>query len=69
MAFHNFGYSVESLQKDKIENLERELESQTNLINKTLNDMSDKLETFNNLKMPKALCVYTKFNSSTVKLI
>ena len=39
MAIHQFGYSVESLQKDKIENLEKELESQTKLNNIKLNDM------------------------------
>ena len=39
MSIHKFGYSAESLQKDKIENLEKELESQTKLINIKLNDM------------------------------
>ena len=39
MSIHKFGYSAESLQKDKIENLEKELESQTKLINIELNDM------------------------------
>ena len=39
MSSHKFGYSAESLQKDKIENLEKELESQTKLINIKLNDM------------------------------
>ena len=39
MSIHNFGYSADSLQKDKIENLEKELESQTKLINLKLNDM------------------------------
>ena len=39
MSIHKFGYSAESLQKDKIENLEKELESQTKLINLKLNDM------------------------------
>ena len=39
MSVHKFGYSAESLQKDKIENLEKELESQTKLINLKLNDM------------------------------
>ena len=29
MSIHKFGYSAESLQKDKIENLENELKSQT----------------------------------------
>ena len=37
MSIHKFGYSVESLQKDKIENLEKELEPQTKLINIKLN--------------------------------
>ena len=31
MSFHEFVYSVESLQKDKIENLEKEIQSQTKL--------------------------------------
>ena len=39
MSIHKFGYSAESLQKDKIENLEKEFESQTKLINIKLNDM------------------------------
>ena len=39
MSIHKFGYSAESLQKDKIENLENELESQTKLINIKLNNM------------------------------
>ena len=39
MSIQKFGYSAESLQKDKIENLEKELESQTKLINIKLNDM------------------------------
>ena len=39
MSIHKFGYSAESLQKDKIENLEKEFESQTKLINLKLNDM------------------------------
>ena len=39
MSIHKLGYSAESLQKDKIENLEKELESQTKLINIKLNDM------------------------------
>ena len=50
MAIYKFGHSVESLHKDKIENLEKELKSQTKLLNKKLNDMSDKLEKFNNLQ-------------------
>ena len=51
MSIHKFGYKADSLQKDKIENLEKELESQTKLINMKHNDMqsafggiSDKLE-------------------------
>ena len=54
MSIQIFGYSAESLQKDKIENLEKEFESKTKLINIKLNDMqstidgvSDKLEKFN----------------------
>ena len=39
MSIHKFGYSVESLQKDKIENLEKEFESQTKLFNIKLIDM------------------------------
>ena len=46
MSIHIFGYSAESLQKDKIENLEKELESQTKLINLKLNDLSNTLENF-----------------------
>ena len=39
MSIHKFGYSAESLQKDKIENLDEEFESQTKLINIKLNDL------------------------------
>ena len=46
MSIHKFGYSAESLQKDKIENLEKELESQPKLINLKLNDLSSTLENF-----------------------
>ena len=51
MSIHKFGYSAESLQKDKIENLEKEFETQTKLINIKLNDLQstfgDKLKKFN----------------------
>ena len=50
MSIHKSGYSAESLQKDKIENLKKEFEPQTKLINLKLIDMSDKLEDFNNLQ-------------------
>ena len=54
MSIHKFGYSAESLQKDKIKNLEKEFESQTKLINIKLNDLQstfgDKLKKFNNLQ-------------------
>ena len=50
MSIHKFGYSAESLQKDKIENLEKELESQTKLFNIKLINISDKLENFENLQ-------------------
>ena len=53
MSIHEFGYSVESLQKDKIGNREREFESQTKLINLKLNDISEKFEKFNNLQNTK----------------
>ena len=43
MSIQKFGYSAESLQKDKIENLEKELESQTKLINIKLNDMQSSI--------------------------
>ena len=39
MSIHKFGYSAERLQKDKFENLEKELESQTKVVNIKLNDM------------------------------
>ena len=50
MSIDKFGYSVESLQNDKIENLEnrKEFESQSKRINIKLNDVSDKLETYIN---------------------
>ena len=50
MSIHKFGYSAESLQKDKIENLETEFESQTKLFNIKHIDMSGKLENFENLQ-------------------
>ena len=50
MPIHKFGYSAESLQKNRIENLEKELESQTKSITIKLIDMSDKLENFKNLQ-------------------
>ena len=50
MSIHKFGYSAESLQKDKIENLEKEFESQTKLFNIKLIIISDKLENFENLQ-------------------
>ena len=50
MSIHKFGYSAESLQKDKIKNLEKELESQTKLFNIKLIKVSDKLENFENLQ-------------------
>ena len=48
MSIHKFGYRAESLQKDKLENLEKELESQTKLINIKLNDLPNK--TFKNVQ-------------------
>ena len=39
MSIHKFDYSAESLQKNKIENLKKELESQTKIIDLKLNDM------------------------------
>ena len=39
MSIHKFSYSAGSLQEDKIENLEKEFESQTKLINIKLNDV------------------------------
>ena len=50
MLIHKFGYSAESLQKDKIENLEKEFKSQTKVFNKKLINISDKLENFENLQ-------------------
>ena len=51
MSVHKFGYSAESLQKDKIENLEKEFESQTKLFDiklidmqSTINGMTDNLQ-------------------------
>ena len=51
MSIHKFGYSAESLQKDKIENTEKEFESQTKLFNiklidmqSTINGMTDNLQ-------------------------
>ena len=59
MSIHSFGYSVDSLQKDKIEILEKELESQTELISIKLNDMSEKLEKFDETDNIKKLILTT----------
>ena len=48
MSIHKIGCSVESLQKDKIEYLENEFESQTKLYNIKLIDISNQLETYIN---------------------
>ena len=42
MSIHKFGYSAESLQKDEIENLEKEFDSQSKLFNIKLINISDK---------------------------
>ena len=46
----SIGYSVQSLQKDKIENLEKELESQTKLFNLKLNKLSNNIENFDTIQ-------------------
>ena len=79
MSVHKVGYSAESLQKDKIENLEKEFESQTKLFNIKLKDVqstvdgvSDQLEKFNsqsafgNLQNTE-IKLEKKFNLSTMK--
>ena len=79
MSVHKVGYSAESLQKDKIENLEEEFESQTKLFNIKLKDVqstvdgvSDQLETFNtqsafgNLQNTE-IKLEKRFNLSTMK--
>ena len=62
MSIQQFGYSVESLQTDKIENFEKELESQTKLTNIRLDDtqsafggMFDQLEKLITYKMYKKI--------------
>ena len=51
MSIHRFGYSVESLLNNKIENLENlEFESQTKIFNINLIDISDKIEKIDNLQ-------------------
>ena len=55
MSIHKFGYSAESLQKDKIENLEKEFESHTKFINIKLNDVSDELRSSTNYKIPNCV--------------
>ena len=59
MSIHNFAYSAGSLQNDKIESLEKEMESLTRLINLKFNDMSDKLQKFNNLQNVQNLILTT----------
>ena len=46
MSIHKFAYMVESLQKDKIEILENELEPQSKFINIKVIDMSNELNTY-----------------------
>ena len=57
MSIHKFGYSAESFQKDKIENLEKEFESQTKLFNmkpidmqSTINGMTDNQQSVQEIK-------------------
>ena len=65
MSIHKFGYSAESLQKDKIENLEKEFESQTKLSNIKLINISDKLENFENLQSVQEI----KFDDGETKVV
>ena len=65
MSIHKFGYSAESLQKDEIENLEKEFESQTKLINIKFIDISDKLENFDNLQSVQE----TNFDDGETKVV
>ena len=69
MSIHKFGYSVESLQKDKIESLEKDFESQTKLTNIKLKNISDKLETYNNEYKEQNTELRVNFNSNIVKQI
>ena len=65
MSIHKFGYSAESLQKDKIENLEKEFESQTKLFNIKFIKISDKLENFENLQSVQEI----NFDDSETKVV
>ena len=69
MSIHKFGYSAESLQKDKIENLEKEFESQTKLINIKLIDISDKLENFDNLQNTELRVQEINFDDGETKVV
>ena len=76
MSIHKFGYSADSLQKDKIENLEKEFESQTKLNNIKLNDVqstldgvSDKSEKFNHLQNTELQIEEIQFNNNETQII
>ena len=69
MSIHKIGYSAESLQKDRIENLEKEFESQTKLINLKLNDMSDKLEKFIDPQNPELRVEEIQFINDETKIV
>ena len=57
----------ESLQKDKIENLEKEFESQTKLINTKFIDIFDKFEMFIDLQNTEGALHIKKLILTTVK--
>ena len=69
MSIHKFGYSAENLQKDKIENLENELVSQTKLIYIKHIDIFDKLEKFNNLQNTELQVEEIQFINDEIQIV
>ena len=70
MSIHKFGYSAGSLQKDKIENLDKELESQTKLINLKLNDMQSTINGMtDNLQNTELRVQEVNFDDGEIKVV
>ena len=70
MSIHKFGYSAESLRKDKIENLENEFESQTKFINLKLNDMQSTINGMtDNLQNTELRVQESNFDDGETKVV
>ena len=69
MSIHKIGYSAKSLQKDKIESLEIESESQTKLINIKFIDIFDKLEKVINLQITELQVEEIQFINDETQIV